>query len=59
MAIIIKDDQDNEMMEIWVDNKCIFCGNTWDFEAHPQSIKQLLINCGVKNVKVEKYNFED
>lgn len=57
--ILIKEDHETEMMEIYNGDKCIFCGNTWDFQVSGHSIKELLKDCGVKDVKVEKYNYED
>ena len=56
MKIKILDDPSCEMMEIYKDDDCIFCGNYWDFDYSPIGIKDFLKELGL-NVTRKKYKY--
>ena len=54
--VVIRRDEDSEMMEILVDGKPVFEGNFWDFSID-HTLPSLLEDTGV-TVVVEGYEYE-
>lgn len=50
-------DNDSEVLEIWIDGKCVNEGNFWDYDF-VRNTPDLLSKLGV-DVDVEEYEYDD